>query len=94
MTFIFTCEVFFFTHLFFSLDESFFIVYIIDLPNVSELVELLLFPIDTSIFDSHSNPNTLESVLNNELKNNEVWLRCNKLAVIVKKTTHLSFKPC
>ena len=72
----------------------FFILYIIDLPNASELVELLLFAIDTSTFDSHSIPNSLESVLNNELKNVEVWLRCNKLAVNVKKTTHLSFKSC
>ena len=57
------------------------------------MLQLLLFADDTSIFDSHSNPNTLESVLNNELKNIEVWLRCNKLPVNVKETTYLSFKP-
>ena len=67
--------------------------YINDLPNASELVELLLFADDTSIFYSHSNPNTLESVLINELKNIETWLRCNKLSVNVKKTTYLIFKP-
>jgi len=71
----------------------FFILYINDLPNASELIELLLFADDTSILYSHSNPNTLYSVLNNELKNIEVWLRCNKLLVNVKKTTHLIFKP-
>ena len=75
------------------LGPLFFILYINDLPNVSQLIELLLFAGDTSIFYSHSNPNTLESVLNNELKNIEVWLRCNKLSVNVKKTTYLILKP-
>ena len=65
----------------------FFILYINDLQNASELVELLLFADDTSIFYSHSNPNTLEFVLNNEIKNIEVWLRCNRLSVNVKNTT-------
>ena len=75
------------------LGPLFFILYINDLPNASELIEVLLFADDTSIFYSHSNPKTLESVLNNELKNIEVWLRCNKLSVNVKKTTYLIFKP-
>ena len=39
----------------------------------------MLFADYTSIFYSESKPNTLESVLNNELKNIEIWLRCNKL---------------
>ena len=75
------------------LGPLFFILYINDLQNASELVELLLFADDTSIFYSHSNPNTLEFVLNNEIKNIEVWLRCNKLSVNVKKTTYLIFTP-
>ena len=77
----------------FILGPFFFILYINDLSNASELIELLLFADDSSILYSHSNPNTLESVLNNELKNIEVWLRCNKLSVNVKKTIHLIFKP-
>ena len=75
------------------LGPLFFILYINDLPNASKLVEPLLFADDTSIFYSHSNPHTLESVINNELKSIEVWLRCNKLSVNVKKTTYLIFKP-
>ena len=75
------------------LGPLFFILYINDLPNASELIETLLFADDTSIFYSHSNPNTLESVLNNGLKNIEAWLRCNKLSVNVTKTTYLIFKP-
>ena len=53
------------------LGPLFFILYINDLQNASELVELLLLADDTSIFYSHSNPNTLEFVLNNEIKNIE-----------------------
>ena len=68
----------------------FFILHINDLPNGSELAELLLVADDTSIFYSHSNPNALESVLNNEIKNIEVWLRCNKLSVNVKKKSSFS----
>ena len=75
------------------LGPLFFILYINDLLNASEQVGLLFFADDASIFYSHSNPNTLESVLNNDLKNIEVWLRCNKLSVNVKKTTYLFFKP-
>ena len=54
---------------------------------------VVIFADDTSIFYSHSIPNTLESVLISEIKNSEVWLRCNKLSVNVKKTTQLIFTP-
>ena len=50
-----------------------FILYINDLPNASELTDPLLFADDTSIFYSHPNPNCLESVLNDELQNIDVW---------------------
>jgi len=70
-----------------------FILYINDPPNASELIELLLFACDTSIFYSHSNPNTLESELSRELKNIEIWLRCNKLSVNGKENVFLIFKP-
>ena len=71
----------------------FFILYINDLPNASELIELLVFTDDTSIFYSHSNPNTVQSVQNSELKNIEIWLRCDKLSVDVKKTSYFIFTP-
>lgn len=52
------------------LGPLFFILYIndLELPYAPEMTELLLFGDDTSVFYSHFNPNTLESVLNNELK--------------------------
>ena len=70
-----------------------FIIYINDLPNASELTDPLLFADDTSIFYSHSNPNCLESVLNDELQNIDIWLKCNKLSVDIKKAYYVFFKP-
>ena len=70
-----------------------FILYINDLPNASELTDPLLFADDTSIFYSHSNPNCLESVLNDELQNIDVWQKRNKLSVNIKKTNYVIFKP-
>ena len=70
-----------------------FIRYINDLPKDSKLTELVLFADDTSIFFSHSNPSYLENVLNNELLNTDVWLRCSKLSVNIKKTNYVTFGP-
>ena len=40
-----------------------------------------------------TNPNCLESVLNDKLQNIDVWLKCNNLSVNVKKTNYVIFKP-
>ena len=74
------------------LGPLFFILYINDLPNASKLTQPLLFADDTSIFYSHSDPNRLQSVLNEELCNFDVWLKCNKLSVNLKKTNYIFFK--
>ena len=71
-----------------------FILYINDPnPNASEFTDPLLFADDTSIFYSHPNPNCLESVLNDKLQNIDVWQKCNKLSVNIKKTNYVNFKP-
>ena len=69
-----------------------FILYINDLPNASKLTQPLLFADDTSIFYSHSDPSCLQSVLNEELQNFDVSLKCNKLSVNIKKTNYIVFK--
>ena len=69
-----------------------FILYINDLPNACKLTRPLLFADDTSIFFSHSDPNCLESVLNNELCNLDIWMKCNMLSVNVKKTNYIIFR--
>ena len=70
-----------------------FILYINDLPNASKLTQPLLFADDTSIFYSHSDPRCLQSVLNEELQNFDVWLKCKKLSVNIKKNNYIVFKP-
>ena len=62
------------------LGHLLFILYINDLPNASKLTDLLLFADHSSIFYSHLNPNSLESVLSDELQNIDVWLKCDKLS--------------
>ena len=73
--------------------QLFFILYINDILRASKLTEPLLFADDTSIFFSHSNPNYLENVPNNELLNIDVWLRCNKFLINVQKTNYVIFSP-
>ena len=75
-----------------TLGPLLFILYINDLPNAPELTGPLLFAYDTSIFYSHSSPNCLEPVLNDDLQNIDVWLKCNKLSVNIKKTNYIIFK--
>ena len=67
------------------LGPLFLIRYINDLPNASKLTQPLLFADDTSIFYSHSDPNRLQSVLNEELHNFDVCLKCSKISVNLKK---------
>ena len=65
----------------------FFILYINDLPNASKLTQLFLSVADDiSIFYSHLDLNKLHSILNDELRNFYVWLKCNKLSVNLQKT--------
>ena len=74
------------------LGPLFFILYINDLPNASKVTEILIFADDTSIFYSHSDPKHLESVLNEELKKVDVWMKGNKLCVNIEKTNYIIFK--
>ena len=73
------------------LGPLFFILSISDLFRASKLTEPLLFADHTSIFFSHANPNYLKNVLNNELLNIDVWLRCNNLSISVEKTNYVIF---
>ena len=62
-----------------------FIFFMNDISNAYTLTESLIFADDTSIFYSHSDPNYLESVMNEELQMFDVWMKCNKLSVNIKK---------
>ena len=62
-------------------------IYINDLRKASKLTQLLLCAAETGIFYFHSASNCLESVLNDELQNFDVCLKCNKLYVNIKNKT-------
>ena len=76
----------------FSIRTAFFLFYINDLPNASQLTEVLLFADDTGIFYSHSDVNHLTAVVDKELQNINTWMKANKLSVNVKKTNYVIFK--
>ena len=68
-----------------------FIIYINDLPNVSNLTQSLLFADDTIIFCSHKDANHLVSFVNNELARIIIWLKVNKLSLNLTKTNFMIF---
>ena len=74
------------------LGPFFFIFFINDLPNVSDIIETILFADDTSLFYSHSNIQQLNDTLNNELSKFDCWMKANKLSVNIKKTNYVVFK--
>ena len=63
--------------------------------NLSKSIKLVLQrrPLSVEFLKDPSNPNYLENVLNNELLNIDVWLRCNKLSINVQKTNYVIFRP-
>ena len=67
------------------LGPLFFIVYINDISIASNLTESLMFADVTSLYYSYSDPNYLQSVMNDELQNFELCFKSIKLSVNVKK---------
>jgi hypothetical protein len=71
------------------LGPLFFLLYINDLPNATELAECLLFADDTSIFLSHKDQGYLIYTMNAELEKINIWMKTNKLSVNISKQTTL-----
>jgi hypothetical protein len=74
------------------LGPLFFILYVNDLPNASQLVRPLLFADDTSICYSHSDPAVLVTVLNEAIQNIDLWIKTNKLSINIDKTNYVIFQ--
>ncbi|KAL9967850.1 hypothetical protein ACROYT_G026148, partial [Oculina patagonica] len=74
------------------LGPLFFILYINDLNNASNL-ESILFADDTNLFISHKDPDFLISTLNGELIKLSKWFRANRLSLNLTKTNFMEFKP-
>jgi len=51
----------------------------------------VLFADDTNLFMSHKSPDELEETINKELRNVDIWIRCNKLFLNINKTNYIVF---
>ena len=69
-----------------------FLIYINDLPNISNKLKLFLFADDTNIYYEDDNfLRSLENTSNNELKKLNQWLCVNRLALSISKTDFVLF---
>ena len=69
-----------------------FLIYINDLPNISEKLKFYLFSDDTNIY--FESDKVLEKVINEELKQLSLWLKVNRLALNISKTNFVIFRSC
>ena len=67
------------------------LIYINDLSNVCKRLMAILFADDTNMFNSSKDIETLQSVVNEELKLVSTWLKVNKLSLNIKKTHFMVF---
>ena len=70
-----------------------FLIYINDLPSISNNIFTLLFADDTNMFMSGPNIDDMISKINVELNELVTWLKANKLSLNIKKTHFMIFKP-
>ena len=68
-----------------------FLLYINDLPNVSNELSFHLFVDDTNLFFEASNLDTLQSTVNREMRKLVNWLNSNRLALNLSKTNFVIF---
>ena len=68
-----------------------FLIYINDLPNVSDKLRFFLFADDTNIYFESGDLEDMERVINQELKHLSLWLKVNRLALNIEKTNFLIF---
>ena len=70
-----------------------FLMYINDLSNVSEYCFSLLFADDTNMFHTGKDMKIVCDQVNEDLKNVQEWLNCNKLSLNIRKTHYMIFTP-
>jgi hypothetical protein len=75
-----------------NLGPLLFLLYINDLPNVSNRLFFILFADDTNVFYSHSCIHTLFQIVNMELELVADWFKANRLSLNLEKTNYIVFK--
>ena len=79
-----------------TLGPLLFIIFVNDLPLATNL-HVRLFADATNITASHHHKDTLEKIVNNELKQVNNWIKFTKLSINYKKTEYIIInleKPC
>ena len=69
-----------------------FLLYINDLPNISDKLNFFLFADDTNIYFESKDLLTLEKTVNTELKQLSLWLNLNRLSLNISKTNFIIFR--
>ena len=70
-----------------------FLLYINDLSNVSNILDIILIADDTNIFFSHIDQNYLVETINGDMNKLTEWFKCNKLSLNAKKLSFMIFQP-
>ena len=73
------------------LDPLLFLIYINDLAFACKRTFPVLFADDSNLFISDKNPNHVQQMINDELKDMVIWLRANKLSLNINKTHYMLF---
>ena len=74
------------------LGHLLFLLYINDLPNISDKFNFYLFADDTNIYYESDNEKSLEKTVNKELEKLHDWLCLNRLSLNISKTTFVIFR--
>ena len=69
------------------------LLYINDLPNISNVLNFYLFADDTNIYYESNSLNELEKSINKELSKLYLWLNVNRLSLNIDKTNFIIFHP-
>ena len=70
-----------------------FLIYINDLCNCTNSLDLHLFADDSNLFFCHKSLVCLEKIINTELAHVETWLNTNKLSLNISKSNFVIFHP-
>ena len=68
-----------------------FLLYINDLPNISDKLKFFLFADDTNIYFESNDLLCIERIINSELEKLNLWLNVNRLALNINKTNFVIF---